>query len=115
MADLKWRRALFQFRPQLEQRLEMKHCITSLHEAVPGGFLTKKEEEDIMNQSPNYNRVRKMVEILTNKDRKAFEAFIAFLKKSAQTALAEELDIAAKEGSLSKTLNGLPQSTTSYC
>ena len=59
----KWvARALYKFRPQLEDRLKIEHHISSIHEAVPGGFLTNKEEQDIISQASEYNRVRKLVE-----------------------------------------------------
>ena len=101
MADLGgWKRSLFRFRPELEERIKIEHYISSLHEAVPGGFLTKKEEEDIMSQTPDYCKVRKLVEILANKDEKAFVTFGELLKKIGQAELADELESAAKEGNL---------------
>ena len=93
-----WRRALFVYRPQLEQRLIIEHHITTLHEAVPGGFLTNMEEKDIMSQSNDYIKVRKLVDVLTTKDEMAFEAFVAFLKKKGHAQIAEELERTAKEG-----------------
>ena len=102
MAELSgWKRALFRFRPQLEDRLKIEHHISSLHEAVPGGFLTSREEIDITSQTTDYSKVRKFVDILAAKDEKAFGAFVAFLKKTiGQAELAEELETAAKEGIL---------------
>ena len=101
MAELSgWKRALFRFRPQLEDRLKIEHHISSLHEAVPGGFLTNKEETDITSQTTDYSKVRKFVDILAAKDEKAFGAFVAFLKTIGQAELAEELETAAKEGIL---------------
>ena len=93
-----WQRALYKFRPQLEDRLKIDHHISSIHEAVPGGFLTNKEEQDIISQAPEYNRVRKLVEILATKDEKDFEAFAAFLKTNGLVQLAEEMGKEAKEG-----------------
>ena len=102
MAELSgWNRALFRFRPQLEDRLKIEHHISSLHEAVPGGFLTSREEKDIMSQTTDYSKVRKFVDILATKDEKAFDAVVAFLKTTGQAELAEELESAAKEGTLS--------------
>ena len=101
MADSSgWQRALFRFRPQLENRVKIEHIISSLHEAVPGGFLTSREEQDIMSQSSDFLRVRKLVDTLTTKDEKAFEAFVAFLTVNGQAELAEKLESAAKEGKL---------------
>ncbi len=99
MADLSgWQKALFKFRPQLEENVKIEHIISSLHEAVPGGFLTSREEQDIMSQSSDFCRVRKLVDILVTKDEKAFEAFVAVLKVNGQAELAEKLESAAKEG-----------------
>ena len=95
-----WKTALFKFRPQLEDRLKIEHHISSLHEAVTGGFLTRKEETDITSQSTDYSKVRKFVDILATKDEKAFEAFVALLKTIGQAGLAKELETAAKEGIL---------------
>ena len=93
-----WTRALYKIRPQLEERLNIDHHISSLHEAVPGGFLTSMEEDDIMSQSTKYHRVRKFIEILASKDRKAVEAFAAILKAEGQIQLAEELVTEAQQG-----------------
>ena len=99
MADLRgWKRALYRVRPQLEERIKIEHHISSLHEAVPGGFLTSREEKDIMSQTPDSCKVRRLVDILVTKDEKDFEAFAAFLKTIGQTGIAEELESAAKEG-----------------
>ena len=99
MADLRgWKRALYRVRPQLEERIKIGLYISKLHEAVQGGFLTSREEEDIMSQTPDYCKVRRLVDILVTKDEKAFKAFAAFLKTIGQTGIAEELESAAKEG-----------------
>ena len=85
MADFSgWQKALFNFRPKLEEKVKIEHIISSLHEAVPGGFLTSREEQGIMSQSSDFRRVRKLVDILLTKDEKAFEAFVAFLKVNGQ-------------------------------
>ena len=103
MAELSaWQRALFTFRPQLEERLNIDHHISCLHEAVPGGFLTNKEEKDITSQSNDYSKVRKLIEILKTKDEKAFAAFVAVLKKAGLEGIAEELEKAAEGGSYTK-------------
>ena len=65
---------------------------------MPGGFLNNRETQDIMSQTPEYNRVRKLVDTLETKDEKAFEAFVAFLKTIGLAELAEEMEKAAKEG-----------------
>ena len=99
MADLRgWKRALYRVRPQLQERIKIEHHISSLHEAVQGGFLTIREEEDIMSQTPDSCKVSKLVEILAKKGEKDFEAFAAFLKTIGQAGIAEELESAAKGG-----------------
>ena len=81
MAELSgWQKALFRFRPQLEDKVKIEHMISSLHEAVPGGFLTSKEEKDIISQSFDYQKVKRLVEILATKNEKAFNTFVAILK-----------------------------------
>ena len=101
MADSRgWQRALLRFRPQLEEKIKIEHIISSLHEAVPGGFLTSREEQDIMGQPTDFRKARKLVDIMATKDEKAFEAFVAFLKVNGQAELAEKLESAAKEGKL---------------
>ena len=101
MADLSgWQKALFKFRPKLEAKVKIEHIISSLHEAVPGGFLTSREEQGIMSQSSDIRRVRKLVDILVTKDEKAFEAFVTFLKVNGQAELAEKLESAAMKGKL---------------
>jgi len=99
MADSRgWQSALYRVRPQLEEKVKVEHIISSLHEEVPGGFLTSREEQDIMSQPSDFRKVRKLVDILLTKDEKAFEAFVAFLKVNGQAELAEKLESAAKEG-----------------
>ena len=101
MADSSgWRKALFRFRPQLEEKVNVEHIISSLHEEVPGGFLTSREEKDIVNQSLDYQKVRRLVEILATKGEKAFNTFAALLKTIGQKELAYELESAAKEGNI---------------
>ena len=79
MADSRgWQKALFRVRPQLEEKVKMEHIISSLHEAVPGGFLTSREEQDIMSQSSDFRRVRKLVDILLTKDEKALKHLLHF-------------------------------------
>ena len=101
MADSSgWQKALFRFRPQLEDKVKIEHIISSLHEAVPGGFLTSREEKDIVNQSLDYQKVRRLVDILETKDEKAFNTFAALLNTIGQEQLAYELESAAKEGNI---------------
>ena len=101
MADSSgWRKALFRFRPQLEEKVNVEHIISSLHEAVPGGFLTSREEQDIRDLAVGYQKVGRLVQILATKNEKAFNTFVAILKKIGQGELADELERAAKEGNI---------------
>ena len=100
MADLScrnsgWQDALLKFRPELEGKLNIEHHISSLHEAA-GGFLTTREEQDILVQSLGYNKVRKFVEILSAKTEKDFETFVKLLKNNDQPELGNKLYAAAK-------------------
>lgn len=95
-----WHGALLKVRPQLEKRLKIEHHISNLHNAVAGGFLTDIEEQDISSQLTDYNRVRKLVEILITKDEKDIKAFAAYLKTIGQARLAGKLETAANEGTL---------------
>ena len=101
MADSSgWQKALYRVRPQLEEKVNVEHIISSLHEAVPGGFLTSREEKDIVSQTLDFQKVRRLVEILATKDEKAFNTFVALLKTIGQEELADELESAAKEGNI---------------
>lgn len=98
LSDRPWSRALYKFRPQLEERIDVEHHISSLNEAVPGGFLTDKEIADIKSQSRGYEKASKLVEVMANKDNNVFEAFVAFLNKIKLTDLAQKLEEAARQG-----------------
>ena len=68
MADLSgWQKALYRVRPQLEEKVKIEHIISS-----------SREEQDIVSQSSDFRRVRKLVDILLTKDEKALKHLLPF-------------------------------------
>lgn len=95
--DARRKKAIRQCHSDLRTGIIVIHLLPSLHTDA-GGFLTDVEDAAIKESSDNVKQVDQLINVLLNKEDKAFDYFCVVLEEEGYQAYSNSLKVAAGLG-----------------